>query len=185
MSNENILSDIQTRLVVTKAHENKFGGFNYRSAEDILEALKPLLAEHGCSIKMSDEIVLVGDRYYVKAVATLSKGTNVLQSAQAFAREAQEQKGMVAAMVTGSTSSYARKYCLSGLFAIDDNDDPDATSEESLVTDEQIANIETLASEVHADMTGFLKYLKVKTLAELSSNDYAKAIKALESKRAK
>ena len=113
---------IQQSLNAPKGQYNKFGGYAYRSAEDILEAVKPLL--QNVTLMVSDEIVLIGDRYYVKATATLSDGEDSI-SATAFAREEKEQKGMTAGQLTGATSSYARKYALNGLFCIDDAKDPD------------------------------------------------------------
>lgn len=118
------LSAIQTELSAPKGQFNKFGGYAYRSCEDILEALKPLLKKHKACVTINDEIVTVGDRFYIKATAALhAEGETV--TASALAREALDKKGMDAAQVTGSTSSYARKYALNGLFAIDDNKDPD------------------------------------------------------------
>lgn len=116
------LLTIQQTLNAPKGQYNKFGGYSYRSAEDILEAVKPLL--QNVTLMVSDEIVLIGDRYYVKATATLSDGEDSI-SATAFAREEKEQKGMTAGQLTGATSSYARKYALNGLFCIDDAKDLD------------------------------------------------------------
>lgn len=113
---------IQQTLNAPKGQYNKFGGYSYRSAEDILEAVKPLL--QNVTLMVSDEIVLIGDRYYVKATATLSDGEDSI-SATAFAREEKEQKGMTAGQLTGATSSYARKYAMNGLFCIDDAKDLD------------------------------------------------------------
>lgn len=113
---------IQQTLNAPKGQYNKFGGYSYRSAEDILEAVKPLL--QNVTLMVSDEIVLIGDRYYVKATATLSDGEDSI-SATAFAREEKEQKGMTAGQLTGAASSYARKYALNGLFCIDDAKDLD------------------------------------------------------------
>lgn len=116
---------IQTELNAPKSQYNKFGNYAYRSCEDILQALKPLLSKYCCSLVMRDEIKLIGDRYYVEAEVTLyaSDGTSI--SARALARESEQKKGMDASQITGSTSSYARKYALNGLFAIDDNKDAD------------------------------------------------------------
>jgi hypothetical protein len=120
------LLNIQSKLNVPKNQVNKFGGFNYRSAEDILEALKPLLKEEGCILTISDELVSIGKRYYVKATAVISKvGEEKAIGVSAYARESLEKKGMDASQITGSTSSYARKYALNGLFAIDDTKDAD------------------------------------------------------------
>ena len=116
---------IQTRINAPKNQRNKFGGFNYRSAEDILESLKPLLKETECFLNITDSIELVGDRYYIKATATITNKEGVQVSSSAFAREELTKKGMDASQITGSTSSYARKYALNGLFAIDDSKDAD------------------------------------------------------------
>lgn len=120
------LQNIQSKLKVEKKNYNSFGGYNYRSCEDILEAVKPLLVENNLALVMTDEVEAVGERYYIKATATLydtENGTNI--SATAYAREALEKKKMDDAQVTGSSSSYARKYALNGLFAIDDAKDSD------------------------------------------------------------
>ena len=130
--NKNIrqkLQGIQSSLKAPKGQTNKFGGYRYRSAEDILEALKPLLGEWGCSLVIQDDMVEVGGRVYVKATANLiDNETESVLSTSAFAREAEAKKGMDDAQITGSASSYARKYALNGLFAIDDTKDPDATN---------------------------------------------------------
>lgn len=118
------LSKIQATLVANKTQFNEFGNYNYRSCEDIMQALKPHLWESGCTVTVSDEIVAVGHRIYVKATATFSDGENSI-SVSAFAREAENKKGMYDSQLTGATSSYARKYALAGLFAIDDNKDAD------------------------------------------------------------
>lgn len=116
------LAEIQEHLNAPKNQYNSFGKYKYRSCEDILEGVKPLLK--GLFLSISDEIVLIGDRYYVKATATITDGENS-HSASAIAREEENKKGMDAAQVTGATSSYARKYCLNGLFGIDDSKDAD------------------------------------------------------------
>lgn len=115
---------IQNDLKAPKDKENKFGGFRYRSCEGILEAVKPLLAREGLVLSISDEIIEVTGRVYVKATATITDGTNS-QQVTAFAREADTKKGMDPSQVTGASSSYARKYALNGLFCIDDAKDPD------------------------------------------------------------
>jgi hypothetical protein len=121
------LSDIQKRLKAPKSQFNKFGNYAYRNQEDILEAVKPLLAEHKLSMTVSDEIVEVGGRVYVRATVTVSDGMHTVSNS-AFAREPLEQKGMNEAQITGSASSYARKYALNGMFLIDDTKDADATN---------------------------------------------------------
>lgn len=115
---------IQTKLKAPKGQYNKFGNFNYRSAEDILEAVKPLNAEQGLLLTITDEIKEIGGRVYVVATATVSDGTDELK-VSAFAREPENKKSMDESQITGATSSYARKYALNGLYAIDDNKDAD------------------------------------------------------------
>ena len=116
------LSEIQKELRVPKSQFNAFSNFNYRSCEDILEAIKPLLKD--LILVINDEIVQVGERYYVKATAMLYDEKDCIQTS-AFARESLDKKGMDDSQITGSTSSYARKYALNGLFAIDDTKDAD------------------------------------------------------------
>lgn len=124
------LINIQNLLNAPKNQRNTFGGYNYRSAEDILEALKPLLKANNCALTLKDEIVFIGDkddaRFYIKATATLydDKGAEIT-STVAYAREPLTKKGMDEAQITGTASSYARKYALNGLFCIDDNKDAD------------------------------------------------------------
>lgn len=117
---------IQQKLNAPKDKRNNFGGYNYRSCESILEAVKPLLKEHSLALTISDDIIAIGARVYVKATAKVldAKG-EVIAECTAFAREEEEKKGMDAAQLTGATSSYARKYALNGLFAIDDSKDAD------------------------------------------------------------
>lgn len=119
-----ILQQIQQKLKAPKNQRNSFGGYNYRSCEDILEALKPVLAEFNAAVLLSDEIVQMGTRWYVKATATLKTETESV-SVTAYAREEETHKGMAESQITGSASSYARKYALNGLFGIDDTKDAD------------------------------------------------------------
>lgn len=153
------LMRIQAKLKAPKGQRNTFGNYNYRSCEDILEAVKPLLAEEGCTLTLSDEIELIGDRYYIKATATLKSDKEEIQ-VSAYAREEQAKKGMDSAQVTGATSSYARKYALNGLFCIDDNKDPDTDeytkqkkkAQESVKAEEKItAEMEKNAIELASD----------------------------------
>ena len=114
------LSKIQIKLHAPKGQTNKFGGYNYRSCEDIVEAVKPLLAEFSYSLRLSDEMVEVGGRVYVKATASLwNENNEAIAITHGWAREAESKKGMDDSQLTGSCSSYARKYALNGLFAID------------------------------------------------------------------
>lgn len=116
--------EIQHRLKAPKGQYNSFGKYKYRSCEDILEAVKPILHEVGCSLTLTDEVVLIGDRYYIKATARL-KGEDTDEVTTAYAREDQDKKGMDGSQITGTASSYARKYALNGLFCIDDTKDAD------------------------------------------------------------
>lgn len=123
------LNEIQTSLKAPKGQTNKFGGYSYRSCEDILTAVKPLLAQSGCSLTITDSIVEIAGRVYVKALATLlDNDSDQGIPVAGFAREAESKKGMDEAQITGSASSYARKYALNGLFCIDDTKDADATN---------------------------------------------------------
>lgn len=120
------LMAVQAELKAPKGQYNNFGKYKYRSCEDIVEAVKPLLKENGLFLTMSDEIVLIGDRYYVRATVSVTDiVTGESVQASALAREAAQKKGMDESQVTGTASSYARKYALNGLFAIDDNRDAD------------------------------------------------------------
>lgn len=120
----NKLLTIQSELKAPKNQRNNFGNYNYRSCEDILEAVKPLLKKYECQLTLSDELVMVGDRYYVKATACFTDGEKET-IATAYAREAEIKKGMDDSQITGTASSYARKYALNGLFLIDDTKDAD------------------------------------------------------------
>lgn len=122
--NEKLLK-IQQELKAPKSQYNEFNKFNYRNAEDILEAVKPLLEKNGLTLVLSDEMQYIGNRYYIKATATLSDGEDTI-TATAYAREDESRAGMSESQVTGCSSSYARKYCLNGLFCIDDGKDSDS-----------------------------------------------------------
>jgi hypothetical protein len=123
------LQSVQSQLKAPKGQQNKFGNYNYRSAEDILEALKPLLDSNGLALVISDDIVEIAGRVYVKAnAAVIDSISNQQIFSNGFAREAETKKGMDDAQITGSASSYARKYALNGLFAIDDTKDSDSTN---------------------------------------------------------
>lgn len=122
------LTEIQNELKVPKDQNNDFGGYKYRSAEDIQEKVKPLLLKHGVALFASDSIESVEGRHYVKATLTLTDGVGNIQ-VSAFAREPLEVKKQAEAQTTGSSSSYARKYALAGLFQLDDTKDPDATND--------------------------------------------------------
>ena len=154
------LAKIQRELKATKDQYNKFGGYSYRSAESILEAVKPLL--DGAILLLTDEIVMIGDRYYVKASAFFEDG-KFARVVTAYAREPEEQKGMSDSQITGTASSYARKYALNGLFCIDDNKDAD--------TDEYHEQTKSTVEDV-------IKGIEEKMTLDNCKKFYAKAIEA-------
>lgn len=118
------LAKIQSELKAPKGNYNSFGKYKYRSCEDILEAVKPLLRKYNCTLVISDDVIQVGDRYYIKATTEFEcEGCTIRNTA--YARESQEKKGMDDSQITGTASSYARKYALNGLFLIDDTKDAD------------------------------------------------------------
>ena len=123
------LITIQSELKAPKSQFNKFGGYKYRKAEDILEAVKPLLAKQKCTLIITDDVVLIGNRIYVKATATIKNEKGECETTNGWAREEESKKGMDGSQITGASSSYARKYALNGLFAIDDNADSDTTND--------------------------------------------------------
>lgn len=123
------LISIQSELKAPKTQVNRFGGYKYRKAEDILEAVKPLLAKQKCTLIITDDVVLIGNRIYVKATATIKNEKGEYETTTGWAREEETKKGMDGSQITGASSSYARKYALNGLFAIDDNADSDTTND--------------------------------------------------------
>ena len=139
--------DIQQKIKVPKGQYNSFGGYKYRSCEDILEAVKPLLQKQNLLLIINDELVSINERYYVKATATIydENGKEVIHTT-AYAREEENKKGMDGSQITGASSSYARKYALNGLFGIDDTKDSDTTNkhgkEEPDPAEEHIKNIQ-------------------------------------------
>lgn len=165
------LSQIQSKLNAPKGQYNSFGKYNYRNCEDILQALKPILAEHKCHVSLSDEVVIVGNRFYIKATATITDSENNSFSTTAFAREAESKKGMDESQVTGSTSSYARKYALNGLFAIDDNKDADTLNNHADFTNQPVAQA---AIQQGAQMGS------VKQLPTLSDERFNGAVQAVK-----
>lgn len=172
------LLKVQTKLNAPKNRQNKFGGYSYRSCEDILEAVKPLLAEVKANIILKDGIYQIGDRFYVHAQAFFVDAENPKEeilnmvAADAYAREPEEKKGMDAAQITGTASSYARKYALNALLLIDDAKDPD-TDEYKIEQDAKAAKAEkkkTSAKKEEADATdldGFVTDAQLKTLEML------------------
>lgn len=172
------LIKVQQELKAPKSNFNKFGNFFYRSAEDILEAVKPLNAKYGLVLTLKDEPVLVGERYYIKATARIADG-NESHEVTAYARESQAKKGMDDSQITGTASSYARKYALNGLFLIDDTKDADTdeyqnqTSVNLSELNNQIITLFAKALEVVGDRDKLYKQLGLnKTkMTELTKSD--------------
>lgn len=146
------LQEIQSELNAPKSQYNAFGKYKYRKAEDILEAVKPLLKKTGTTLLISDDIVFIEGRFYVKATATIMDGEDML-FVSAFARESDNKTGMDAAQVTGAASSYARKYALNGLFCIDDNQDTDATNTHDEKRTENKSELDTAIAKIMAAKT--------------------------------
>lgn len=156
---------IQSELKAPKSQFNKFGGYKYRKAEDILEAVKPLLAKQKCTLIITDDVVLIGNRIYVKATATIKNEKGECETTNGWAREEETKKGMDGSQITGASSSYARKYALNGLFAIDDNADSDTTNdgkhqEAQQTQTQQPAAQQTASPQYHpSDLNEGLAYL--------------------------
>lgn len=157
---------IQSELKAPKSQFNKFGGYKYRKAEDILEAVKPLLNKQKCTLTITDDIVMVGNRIYVKATATIKNEKGECETTNGWAREEETKKGMDGSQITGASSSYARKYALNGLFAIDDNADSDTTNDgqhqeaQQQAQTQQPAAQQTASSQYHPnDLNEGLAYL--------------------------
>ena len=187
---------IQQELKVPKSQTNAFGKYKYRSLEDILESLKPIMAKHKCFLIINDEITLIGERYYVKATATLHNDDGQTIVCSALAREDVDKKGMDLSQLTGATSSYARKYALNGLFAIDDTKDADATNEHGNAPQQPIQpprkinqiegeNLMELIEQTGSDLDKLCGAYKVQTIGDLSLPQYQDAIKKLQAKKAK
>jgi|LSQX01.3.fsa_nt_gb hypothetical protein len=199
------LLSIQNKLEAPKNQFNKFGNYKYRSCEDILEGLKPLLKETRCIIKVTDEIVNIGDRYYVKATAMLlDVDTQEAVDNTAYAREEESKKGMDGSQVTGASSSYARKYALNGLFAIDDTKDSDSTNKGDKehtnsdapkyntvsfqLSEKQINRAFAIASSVNVTKEDVDVWIKKNfnknSIKELTKAEYDGLCNALEAKKA-
>jgi len=172
------LVKIQAELRVPKNQTNAFGKYKYRSAEDIIEAVKPILNRHNTALVVSDEVVQVGDRIYIKATATLLHLDEQIY-ANGWAREEEVKKGMDAAQITGSASSYARKYALNGLFAIDDTKDADATNNhQDEVGEEKRMKLITLLENTTWDETMKQK-VAIKISALTTLEQYEKALRSI------
>lgn len=173
------LAAVQHELKAPKGQYNSFGKYKYRSCEDILEALKPVLGKHGCTVTLSDEVVQVGERFYIRATANiLDCESGEREFNTAYAREDAEKKGMDGSQITGTASSYARKYALNGLFLIDDTKDADTdayheqTTGEKPKEDPKVAAAKAKANEVKRML---VKLMGDKTAAAQRWNEKYKA----------
>ena len=181
------LLNIQEVLKAPKSHST--GRYYYRNCEDILEAAKPVCKKYGAVLTVLDEIVLIGDRFYIKATAMLTDIENGEKlSTTAFAREELDRKGMDAPQLTGSSSSYARKYALNGLFCIDDTKDADALASQDeqeevkseAVNAKQVADLQALAKKKGVTVESIVNGYKLKTLQDISPQQWAQAMNGLQ-----
>jgi len=173
------LLEIQSKLKAPKGLRNTFGNYSYRNTEGILEAVKPLLSEEGVTLKITDSLEAIGNRYYVKAVAILSKGSESLE-VSAYAREEETKKGMDASQITGASSSYARKYALNGLFLIDDTKDADS-DEYQKQSDSEKGKVQT-ATKPQAPLPYLNKDTKEWTTVSTAVKDGKATMEYVESK---
>jgi len=171
------LAEIQAQVKAPKSNFNSFGKYKYRSAEDILESVKPVINPLGFWITIYDEVVLIGDRFYIKATAEISNGKNAYTSI-AYAREEELVKGMSSPQVTGSASSYARKYALSGLLALDDTKDADATNEhrDEVGNDNRDYLLNLIESSTYEERQRVGMRVKVNSLTSMEDFEKAKSI---------
>lgn len=180
------LIHIQSRLKAPKGNYNSFGKYKYRSCEDILEAVKPLLAEEGLTLTLSDGIEQIGDRYYVRATASLYENDNLIEIVSAYAREEDAKKGMDASQITGTASSYARKYALNGLFLIDDTKDADTdeyasqTAHEEYATTTEKKTLMRLCEGLNVDISDILCQVGVIGGKKMTSKQHAQALEILK-----
>lgn len=176
------LNEVQQKLKAPKGQTNSFGKYKYRSCEDILEALKTLLVGTA-TITLSDEMICIGDRYYVKATATFKSESEEV-SVTAYAREAESKKGMDESQITGAASSYARKYALNGLFAIDDTKDADTqdNSQPEPATQAQVQAIEDYTVRYSIDDEKMKEWLGTTDYSTLTKSKASETLKALKTK---
>ena len=185
------LSKLQSELKCPKSQFNSFGKYKFRNCEDIMEAAKPLLLSYSLTVTMSDDIINIGDRFYVKATATLvnAEKPDEIIYASAFAREALTKKGMDDSQITGTASSYARKYCLNGLYAIDDTKDADsmdnATNESHSLTHFQVKEIMDLLEASQADKDAFFKFAGATDINGIHPSKFNQLKSMLLAKKAK
>ena len=181
------LSTIQNELKAPKSQYNKFGKFNYRSCEDILEALKPILKKHKCTVILNDKIEQVGERYYIVSYATIVDAeTGERESNSAWAREDDERSGMSQSQITGAASSYARKYALNGLFLIDDTKDADTdeyasqTAHEEYATTTEKKTLMRLCEDLNVDISDILCQVGVIDGKKMTAQQHAQALEILK-----
>lgn len=175
------LKNIQTELKAPKKQYNSFGKYKYRNCEDIMVAVKPLLIKYNCSLTVYDEVELIGDRYYIKAVATLTDAENGDQmTTSAYAREPDVRKGMDESQITGASSSYARKYCLNGLFLIDDNQDTDTTNKGNTAKPDELVQIQTEIIKVCSAVGGQKNEELMATLKKYVASSNPRQIKSVD-----
>lgn len=180
------LISIQSELKAPKGQYNSFGKYNYRSAEDILEAVKPLLKKHNCILTLSDALENIGSRYYVKATATLTEESGESISITAYAREEETKKGMDGSQITGTASSYARKYALNGLFLIDDTKDTDTDEVTAMTRKEYEDKIKKACEEKGYELDTILETVgvtKIEDLADERLQGCLNYISTLEAKK--
>lgn len=170
------LLNIQVELKAPKGQYNSFGKYKYRSCEDILEALKPLLDKNKCTLVITDEIVNIGDRFYIKAQSILQDiESEETVSNTAYAREELEKKGQDGSQITGTASSYARKYCLNGLFLIDDTKDADTDEFQkqtngsgNKINDKDVKALRIRFEKNNVDEEALCKQYNIKELNEMT-----------------
>ena len=204
------LIEIQRELKAPKGNYNSFGKYKYRSAEDILESVKPLCHKNGCLLTLSDSVELIGERFYIKATAKITNGTDSVE-VTAYAREEETKKGMDGSQITGTASSYARKYALNGLFCIDDTKDADtdeytartrgtsakktekksaeelaevANNKDANITPGAASYLSGLAEETKSDITELFKFYDIDRFEDMTVKQYEHCCNILE-KRAK
>lgn len=182
------LADIQRKMNVPKSQYNKFGNYNYRNAEDILSEFKKYSSEYGLCLTINDEVLEIGGRIYVRATATLKSGAESI-SISGYAREAEKQKGMDEAQITGAASSYARKYALNGIFLLDDVKDPDTnefadqqgrkngdgqknTSGNTKINQSHINSLRSMFQNKGIDESKVLIAYKIEKIEELTISQY-------------
>ena len=185
------LQEIQRDLKAPKGQRNKFGNYNYRSCEDVLEAVKPLAHKLDCIVLLSDQLVNIGDRFYIEATATLVETeTKEEVCTTALARESLTKKGMDDSQITGTASSYARKYALNGLFAIDDTKDGDTNEskdnekrEEKPKSKATVSQVKDIIELLGADIdrsNKILAHYKVTAFKDLSLEEASQCLKQLK-----